>query len=363
VQFLPEVEESGDYIAVDGLITDQYGSCKIVVTRTSPLGEKFINIPIPGCKVTISDDLGRQYYLFEYKPGFYSSYFRGEVGRKYVLHIFADGHSYESYPMEMKPVPTIDSLYAEIINNNTYQLGRIVPGYQVYVDTHDPENKCRYYRWDFTETWEFRLPYNYEAIVNRICWKTASSNKIYVENTSSLTEDRVTKYPLNFITTETDRLQVKYSLLLRQFSLNEDEYNYWEKLKRITEEVGGLYDIVPMSIESNIYCTDSPSEKVLGYFSVSSVASKRIFIKNTLRGFPDFYRYCPYDTVPVGTPITGLNTTVFIIEVLNPTMTTPFSYVLTLNKECVDCTRSGSNKMPDFWNETKNDVVIQSVFK
>jgi len=366
MQFLPEVEEFRDYIAVDGLITDQNNSYKIEISRTSPLGTKFSANPIKGCSVRITDDLGNQYFLKEKKTGTYMSdslTFRGVVGRKYVLHIKAAGLNYESYPMEMKPVPPIDSLYAEVIYNDTYQLGKIVPGYQVYVDSHDPENKCRYYRWDFTETWEFRLPYTYETIVNRICWKEVNSNKIFVENTSSLTEDRVSKYPLNFITTETNRLKVKYSLLLRQFSLNEDEYNYWEKLERITEEVGSLYDIVPMSIESNIYCTDSPSEKVLGYFSVSSVTSKRMFIKNTLTGFPDFYRYCPCDTVPVGRPIPNLNISVFILEMLNPTLTSPYLYVLTYFKECIECTRSGLNKMPDFWNETKNDVMIQSVFK
>jgi hypothetical protein len=266
--------------------------------------------------------------------------------------------------MEMKPAPPIDSLYADIINNDTYQDGKIVPGYQVYIDTHDPVNKCRFYRWDFTETWEFRLPYTYETIVNNTCWKTANSNKIYIENTSSLIEDRVSGYPLNFITTETDRLKIKYSMLIRQFSLNEDEYNYWGKLKRISEEVGGLYDVVPMSIESNIYCTDSPAEMVLGFFSVSSVTSKRIFIKNALVGFRNFYSFCPGDTVPVGAPIPGLNISVFIIEKLTygPPAFASF-YVLTKYKECADCTVNGSNKKPDFWNITKNDAVVQSVFK
>jgi hypothetical protein len=260
----------------------------------------------------------------------------------------------------MKPVPPIDSLYAEIINNNTYQLGKIVEGYQVYLDTHDPANECKFYRWDFMETWEFTLPFLFGPNINKTCWKSASSNKIYIQNTSSLTEDRVNRFPLNFITTETDRLQIKYSLLLRQFSLNEDEFLYWDKLKRITEEVGGLYDVVPMSIESNIFCTDSPAEKVLGYFSVSSIVSKRIFIKNTLRGFPDFYKYCPYDTVLVGDPIPFLNINYFILEEIGPF---PFRYVLTTTKGCVDCTVSGSNQMPDYWNMTKNYVEIQSALK
>ena len=368
VQFLPEAEDFKDYIAVDALITDQNSRYKIEVTRTSPLGQSFTKIPVMGCFVSITDDLGNVHQCPESKPGLYVSdslSFRGEVGRKYTLHIEADGHQFESLPVEMNPVPQIDSLYAYIIDNNTYQLGKTVQGYQVYVSTHDPANKCKFYRWDFAETWEFRLPWVFATVVNTICWKSASSNNIYIQNTSSLTENKVTGYALNFITTETDRLQVKYSLLLRQYSLSEDEYVYWDKLKRITENVGGLYDVVPMSIESNIYCTDTPSEKVLGYFSVSSVASKRMFIDNTLTGFPDFYKYCPVDTIPIGIPIPNLDINVFILEELNPDPASGqgFRYVLTRYKQCVDCTLSGTNIMPDYWNITKNDVVIQSAIK
>lgn len=73
MQFLPEVEEFRDYIAVDGLITDQNNSYKIEVSRTSPLGKKFTANPIKGCIVTITDDLGNQYLLKEKKTGIYMS--------------------------------------------------------------------------------------------------------------------------------------------------------------------------------------------------------------------------------------------------------------------------------------------------
>jgi len=169
---------------------------------------------------------------------------------------------------------------------------------------------------------------------------------------------------LNFVTTETDRLKVKYSFLVRQFSLNQEEYNYWDALQRITENVGGLYDIVPMSVESNINCTDSPAEKVLGFFSVSSMASKRIFIKNTLTGFSDFYSNCPSDTISSLQSDGFLNIFNWVIAEFNVGPPPGGNrYVLTNRKECADCTLSGSNVMPLYWNETKNDAVIQSVFK
>lgn len=363
VQFVPEAGDYKDYIVVDALITDQNNTYKIEISKTAPLGETFSRLPVTGGQVTITDDLGNNFQFTEALSGQYISdslAFRGQVGRSYTLHIKADGHQYESMPVEMKPVPPIDSLYAEIIDNNTYEFGKIVQGYQVYLDTHDPTNECKFFRWDFAETWEFHIPYFFETIVNTTCWKSAPSKEIYIENTSSLIEDRVSGFPLNFITTETDRLTRKYSILLRQYSLNEDEFNYWDKLKRITEEVGGLYDVVPVSIESNIFCTDSPEEKVLGYFSVSSVSTKRLFIKSALRGFPDFYKSCPFDTVSVRESIPFLNITVFILQYYDPMQS---QYILTLDKRCVDCTQSGTNKMPDYWNPEKNDIVIENALR
>ncbi len=57
----------------------------------------------------------------------------------------------------------------------------------------------------------------------------------------------LTGLPMLFISDQTDRLMEKYSISVNQYSLNYDEYLYWEKLKRVTQDVGGLYDVVPSS--------------------------------------------------------------------------------------------------------------------
>lgn len=368
-QFFPDVGEKENYLVVEGLITDQPGPYKIRISSSWPI-DPDIYKPSPqmaGYMVYVTDDLGRQYNFAHnhWQGGYFSDplSFRGEVGRKYILHINSQDNAYVSKPMELKAVPAISNLTAEIIQNNNYGFGKSVPGYQVYVGTYDSLKKSTYYRWNFTETWEFRIPYVYETIVNRTCWKTAYSDKIYIKSTSLLTEDRVVKNPLNFITTETDRLKVKYSVLVRQFSLTEDEYNYWEKIQRLKENVGSIYDVTPFSVESNISSVNNPNEKILGFFSVSSVSEKRLFIKNTLTGFPDFYKYCPLDTVPAKETIPGLGSSIFIIEKLIDNPPPYGSFVITNRYECVDCTGSGSNIRPSFWNESKSDVVIQNELK
>jgi hypothetical protein len=216
------------------------------------------------------------------------------------------------------------------------------------VNTHDPLNQCKFYRWEFDETWEFILPY---AVPNKICWVSDNSDVINIKSTSVLAEDKITRFPLNFISNENDKLRVKYSILVKQYSLNEDEYLYWEKLQNISQQVGGLYDIIPSSISSNVYSPDDPTEKVLGYFSVSASTTKRLFIKDNFSGLIDLYKDCAQDTVFNGRPIANLNSTVWVI--IDHPMPPPSYKIITYSKGCADCTARGTKIKPDFWIDGK----------
>jgi hypothetical protein len=250
--------------------------------------------------------------------------------------------------MEMKPVPPIDSLYYEktvIEKANPAEFFRGIDGCQIYLNTYDPESKCRYFRWDFAETWILRLLF---PVPNQTCWISDKSHSINIKSTVAFDESRITRYPINYITNITDRLTRKYSILVNQYSLNEDEYIYWEKIQNIAVQVGGLYDVIPASVQSNIKCIEDPTEKVLGYFSVSAKSSKRLFIKDNFEGI--IYRYgdCPTDTIPYVDP-PGLGITVWILDD-EPNYTPPFR-ILTDKKGCADCTVRGSNVKPDFWED------------
>lgn len=357
-QFIPDIDEEQELIVVEGLITDQPGTNAVKLSKSMPLGSKKVAKPLKGCTVWISDDQGGFFYLEEDIRGgtYYTdpTTFQGVVGRKYTLHINTNNVysnlNYESYPMEMKPVPPIDSIYYKKLS-----LGEgdgpwaAEEGCQIYLDTYDPTNSCKYYRWEYSETWEFRLPYS--APANRICWMSENSDRINIKSTSVLEEDRIDSYPLNFISNRTDRLKVKYSILVYQYSLSEDEFLYWEKLQNISEEVGGLYDITPAAIPSNIWCIDDPNEKVLGYFSVSAKSSKRIFIKDTFMGIIDLYSECITDTIYGRNPIEGLNETLWLLEEIEEDR---YGRIVTKYPGCADCTLRGTNIEPLFWKDDAN---------
>jgi hypothetical protein len=353
-QFVPQIEEQKELLVVQGLITDQPETDTIKLSKSLPLGQVSDARPVHGCTVTITDNLDNIFPLSESSAGKYitPSSFQGIIGRFYTLHVKTNSETYnfnyESNPMEMKPVPPIDSLYYEktvIEKAIPDKFFNGVDGCQIYLNTHDPESKCRYFRWDFAETWILRLLF---PVQNQTCWISDKSHSINIKSTAAFDESVITRYPINYITNFTDRLKTKYSILVNQYSLNEDEYSYWEKIQNVGVDVGGFFDIIPASVQSNVKCIEDPTEKVLGYFSVSAKSSKRLFIKDNFEGIINRYGDCATDTIPYVDP-PGLGVIVWILED-EPNWWPPFK-VLTDKKGCADCTVRGSNVKPDFWED------------
>jgi len=369
-EFIPVIEEKTELLVVEGLITDQPVSNKIKISKSLPLGTRSEARPVSGCGVFINDDLGNNYYLREKEDGIYytdSTNFRGEVGRNYTLNISVPRGttyiSYKSYPVEMKAVPPIDTVYYEkTVIAEPYDSYKGINGCQIYLDTHDPANNCRFYRWDFAETWKLRLLFD---VPNQTCYISENSKDIFIESTAAFSEDRIKRLPVTYISNATDRLRFQYSILVNQYSLNEEEYSYWKKLKNLTVSVGGLHDVIPSSIASNIVCVDNPAEKVLGYFSVSAMSSKRIFIQEKFEGIIDTYAECATDTLYGGPDeIVGLGQTIWTLFDMPPVpFSSPRIRIFTETKGCADCTVRGTTVKPLFWKDDNKELKSEFVLR
>lgn len=353
-QFIPEIDETREMLVIEGMITDQPGTTRVKLSRSLPLGEKGRSNPVSGCTVWITDDKQGRIDLTEVGKGAYTSNVTGVPGRKYTLHIrtnnsYRNSYTFESFPVELLPVPPIDTVYYEKVQvREPGPYNNIADECRIYLGTDDPSNRCRFFRWDFTETWEFRLPF--DKALNPVCWITEESKEINIKSTAGLSESVIMQHPLHYITNESDRLKVKYSMLINQYSVSEEEFSYWEKLKAVTQDVGSLYDITPASIPNNIFCVENPAERVLGYFSVSSKSSKRIFIKDHFREQPNFYNDCIHDTIFGNNPvIPNLNVSVWVLEYnYGPGANPPYTAV-TYTRGCSDCTVRGTTIKPLFW--------------
>lgn len=375
-EYLPELREREIIITVEGIITDLPETDTIRIYRSLPLWTKEPRQPIRHCDVWITDDMGNSDTLREVTIGTYvtdPSVFRGMPGRTYTLHfntLESDGwHRYESIPMKMNQVPDIDSIYYEkepVLVSNF-----IIDGCRIYLDTHDPKDSSRYFRWEYVETWEFSIPYD---VSNKTCWASTSSDRIMIKNTSMLEKNSVSRNPLVWIADPVEKLLRKYSILVKQYSLNEDEFHFWEKLQNSVSQTGGLYDIVPGTVTGNIYSLDNRYEKVAGYFSVSAVKSKRLFIKDKFINHNQMYSNCVVDSafyVYFPPPTDAYWWIRYDYSIPSPYIelidqdqwgltwwplnefpyATPPKRMITNKRWCADCTSKGSVIRPDFWDE------------
>jgi hypothetical protein len=354
-QFIPQISEEKELLVVQGLITDHQETDTIKLSKSLPFGHINEATPVSGSKVSISDNMGNSFGLKEIKNGTYitdANNFKGVPGRYYTLHINtnSDNLNYESLPIEMKAVPPIDSLYYDkIVVEPPSENFKGIDACQIYLNTHDPSDNCKYYRWDYSETWQLRLLFD---VPNQTCWISDRSHAINIKSTAAFNDATINSLPVNYITNATDRLKTRYSIEVNQYSLSEDEFNYWEKIQNVAIQVGGLYDIIPSSIPSNIHCIENPEKVVLGYFSVSAKSSKRIFISDNFEGIINQYANCVTDTIGTDKPV-GINETVWILVYHKCSIPCSSTYEITTHKECADCTTRGTTIRPDFWTDDK----------
>lgn len=359
-------------LVVNGLITDQPGPYTIQLSRSRQLnGSEF---PAEsGATVTIESKSGASEVLVEETAGYYMSSIQGiqgQIGEEYRLIIETrDGKAYQSEWKLLKRSPPIDSLYY-VYGEKVTENGPLI-GLQTYVDTHDPENQAQYYRYEWTETWIYNaaLAARWTYLGNdtrelfpqkRTCWQEEVSTTISLASSVQNQSDIISGHPILFVSTATPRLLHGYSLLVKQYALDREEYLFWELLKETLEETGTLFDKQPTPITGNIFSVGS-NEPVLGYFSASTVSEQRIFLK----GDQDLPKNTPIDVtltkqcydgrVYINKSITserdirlalerGLIFYDWVIEggeIIQYIFTTPI---------CSDCTvQGGTLEKPDYW--------------
>lgn len=356
-----------DLLVVEGLITDAAGPQMIRLTRSFPL-DTTQYLPEEGATVKILDDLGNEYQLQDAGNGeYYTPWpgFQGQTGQTYQLLITTSGGALiQSDPVIMKKTPGIDSVSWEVVSTLNDE-GEQIPGVQIYVSTHDPENQTWNYRWNWEETWEFTAPYHsfYQWAPNGMvevrpeniytCWSTATSGEILIESSSKLADDIIFRYPLHYVSSlASNRLSKKYSILVKQYALSDAAWFFWQQMEKMNQNMGTLFAPQPTAVTGNLYSVSAPGTPVLGYFDASGVKEQRIFItREDLEDMDAYsgYHGCQRDTllfaeIPDYPYKRYYNP---IDEHMNDMGIVIGYFISTL--ECTDCTLHGVNKKPDFW--------------
>ncbi|HEU4790342.1 MAG TPA: DUF4249 domain-containing protein [Flavobacterium sp.] len=368
----PYILETNTYeeaLIVEATITNELKKQEITLTKTSRFEDTATQIE-SGADVFITDNTGTR-YNFEEESGKYFSTteFQAIPGKEYQLNINTkDGRFFKSSTETLTPINAMQDVKAVVETKDSLR------GVAIRVTSFDPINEAKYYRYEYEETYKIIAPSwnlnkaivvppdpryprseaTYALIPNspdtRICYNTKKSTEILLTSTAELNDNHV-NFNVRFISNQNYIIMERYSILVRQYIENLASYSYYSTLKKLSGSGSLLSPNQPGFLYGNLRSVDNPSDKIIGYFDVTSVSTKRIYFNYidlfTGEAPPPYYTDCTpfcYGEQPC-THNGGL------IDDIGLGKVTYSGSPNWVNAPCGDCTKIGSNIKPSFWED------------
>ena len=346
----PAVTIDYNFLVVEGIISSGQPT-RIQLSRTKRLTDTVLFVPETSASVYILSERGDIFPLQHISNGLYqSASLNLNPADRYRINITTIGKQYMSAFESLKETPPIDSL--------TWEQDRDL---FISVNTHDPANSTWYYRWEYEETWEYwswfdsnlgymngQLYYRDSADLLNKCWTTLRSTEVLLGTSTKLSQDRIDKKVVAVVPNETDKIGVRYSILVKQSALTQKAFEYWETLRKNSSDLGNIFGVQPSQLIGNIKCITNPEEPVIGYVTASSVKEQRIFIQRAqvLNWIvPTQLPYCIEKKIPLDSAFYALQDTT-----LAPAYYITGGGLAIAKNSCVDCRRKGgSTQKPAFW--------------
>jgi hypothetical protein len=369
-----------NYLVVEGLINIS-DSTYIKLSRTVNVMSSSTVKPELKATITIESNTGGSYPFKEVGNGVYAapSYNLSPINQYRLRIKVANNNTYTSDFVQTKVTPPIDSIITQAKPD----------GLHIAVSAHDATNNTRYYRWDYAETWQFSSYFDSHWTSNGMgivviprtndiyhCWGNQVSATILLATTTGLSQDILQNSPITYVASSSEKLSVRYSILIKQYALTKDAYDYWTLLKKNTEQLGSIFDSQPSASIGNLHNVNNATEPVIGFISVCTISRQRIYLDFTQlpRSYvTDYLNNTPYNQYicnlitlsvverNISGRVIGFPEQYSYIIGYPHTILTPVDQVIPYNPldsagahsgsipPCVDCTLRGTNVKPAFW--------------
>jgi hypothetical protein len=357
--FQPEgVTDIDNMVVVEGdiILND---TTRVILSRSQAIKDLNKVNYITKAQVWVISDNGTLYLGKESLRKGKTQYIVNTIGldpaRHYKLRVkLQGGQLYESNLLPVLVSPEIDSIgvTSDYVNKTA----------TFYVNTHDSQNKTRYYKWSYIEDWEFHSQYYslflYDPIRDKInnidynqnrynCWNTRPSSAILVASTANLEQDIVFQKSLVSMGPEDKRISYLYSMYLTQMAISHEAFIYWENISKNSDKIGGIFAPQPTEIGGNIKCLSNPDERVLGYISAGVASRKRTFNYASDIGIYKEPALCESVFIDNVNPIPFASMYEAGYDVISYSEEANESYWV--HKNCSDCRVFGTKIKPSFW--------------
>lgn len=351
------------YLVVEGFINSGPGTTSIRLSRTVKLPDATSIKFEAGATVRVEGNDNSNYPLSSQGSGLYGA---GTLplndARKYRLYIkTSNGKEYRSDFMSVIRTPKIDSI----------SWTREANGVEVHINTHDVNNKTWYYTWNYEETWEFRstyvpvLKYRLDAsgaiagiqyiypnqsadTTGYRCWQYQNSTNILTGSSKKLSRDEI-HLPLIDIEETSWKLSELYSVKVYQHGVSEQGFDFLQRMKKNTQQVGSIFDAQPSELNGNVHNIADPLEQVIGFVDVADAQEMRIFID--ARDVPNWKYRLACEVQNVANILDSIKQSSHLSPVAptDYTMSGNIARYDAASPVCVDCRLRGSNVRPSYW--------------
>lgn len=304
-----ELEAGQTFLVVDGGFTPENSVHELNLYQTiSQIARQ--RAPVLGAEVALVDETGKRGTYIELDEGKYElppGIIKGETGKEYFVEIkLRTGEEYRSKLAKMPKLIKADSSYIQYSEQDEILIsGRITqrPYLEVLINTPLPVGKEDYWlKWDVTTLYSFP-----EIICGPlgppplICYVSGNADpqQVTLFNGERFIANRLDGFKVNEkrLTSNDFEFRGKHYFIINQQSISKETYEYWDKINRLTNQTGSIFDLIPAGIPGNVYNVNDPEEVVLGYFELSYSDIRRQFV--TANQLAPFHKF-PTNACPTG---------------------------------------------------------------
>ncbi len=294
--YKPDLDAASDLMVVESHITNDLKQNYIKLSKACSLYDTDPGEKVTGAKVYLIE-IGSSVMTGEESSAGYYTFTKAPVpGKKYILRIKTNTEEFESDPVVMPPLPSIDSLYTRHEVKKTYKTD--IDGSLVQTETMG-RNICidasvtpalGYYRfsWRAVIQWKWSDPdptstrppvYGWVSFYDKENFNFAGTKPFSFS-------DKIQSHPVLFLQYDTKayldsvpQYPQGWIVFIEQYGITKESYDFHEKLKEQFTSEGSLFDPVITQVYGNIHCKSDNKKLVLGFFELCSYRHSRYAIK------------------------------------------------------------------------------------
>lgn len=314
--YTPPLEEVTRVMVVDSHITNDPLQNFVRISKTRTFYSTAAVEWISGAIVELVQDNFMVVKAREDGPGYYVFPSTPVPGNNYRLRISYLKDVYESDYLVMPPIPSIDSLYTrheveKVYRTNAYHVPELFdqPGRQIYVSA-PVTPKLQYYRfnhraiiqWYYNplhlsdsssvlihkSAWTLPIPVGEDTSMHPLYgWISHTGDGLYnlAKPKDFSTSGAIVQHPIVALSynpaqylDSTVQEPFNWIIILDQYGIPKESYDFHEKLNRQFSSDGSLFDPVMTQVYGNIHCKNDPDKIVLGFFDLNSYRQYRYYL-------------------------------------------------------------------------------------